>query len=298
MIRISNPKYNLNISTSVALGTYDGLHKGHMEIINRLVGEGNFSKCVFTFSNSPALVATNVDVSYILSQQEKSDILCQSGVEYLVTCDFDKEIMSLSAEEFFEKYILSILGAKELFVGFNYTFGRNKSGNTQVLKELCENHNIKLSVIPPVYVGDEPVSSSRIRGEISLGNLDEARELLGRPVTICGRVCEGNKIGRTLDFPTVNIPVDNGRALPPDGVYKTKTVINEIEYKAIANLGARPTVSDKGERLFEGHIIGFSGNLYDEYLTFEFISKIRDIRKFSSVEELKNQLRMDIEEAK
>ena len=294
MITVFNPQKTLNTPTSVALGTFDGLHVGHMAIINRLCSEGKYKKCVFTFSNSPASVAAKADVKYVVSQQEKAALLKQSGVEYLLTTEFNKEFMSLTAEEFFEKYILEILDAKEIFFGYNYTFGKFKTGTTLVLQELCDKHGISLNVMPPVFVEDAPVSSTRIRKEIVGGNLELVKKLLGRNITIDGTVVEGNKLGRTMGFPTVNIAVDNGRALPPDGVYAAKTLIDGKAYGCIANLGTRPTVSDKGERLFEAHIVGFDGDLYGQYMTFELAEKIRDICKFDSVDYLKNQLEKDI----
>ena len=294
MITVFNPQKTLNTPTSVALGTFDGLHVGHMAIINRLCSGGKYKKCVFTFSNSPASVAAKADVKYVVSQQEKAALLKQSGVEYLLTTEFNKEFMALTAEEFFEKYILEILDAKEIFVGYNYTFGKFKTGTTLVLQELCDKHGISLNVMPPVFVEDAPVSSTRIRKEIVGGNLELVKKLLGRNITIDGTVVEGNKLGRTMGFPTVNIAVDNGRALPPDGVYAAKTLIDGKAYGCIANLGGRPTVSDKGERLFEAHIVGFDGDLYGQYMTFELAEKIRDICKFDSVDCLKNQLEKDI----
>lgn len=293
MIRVINPKDTLNTNTSVALGTFDGLHLGHMTIINKLCSEGGFKKCVFTFSNSPAQVVSNNRVKYIMSAKEKEELLEKSGVDYLVNRDFDEEFMSLTAEEFFKKYILEILHAKEIYVGYNYTFGKNKTGNTEVLKSLCSEHSIKLNVIPPVFSGNEPTSSTRIRNEIAMGNLKEATKLLGRPVCVCGVVTEGNRIGRTIGFPTANIPVDTNRALPPDGVYAASTQINGAVYPCIANLGMRPTVSDKGERLFEAHIIEYEADLYGKYMIFEFAEKIRDIKKFDSVNQLKEQLEKD-----
>jgi len=294
MITVFNPQKTLNTPTSVALGTFDGLHVGHIAIINRLCKEGKYKKCVFTFSNSPASVAAKADIKYVVSQREKAALLEKSGVEYLLTTEFNKEFMSLTAEEFFEKYILDILDAKEIFVGYNYTFGKFKTGTTLVLQELCDKHGISLNVMPPVFVEDAPVSSTRIRKEIVGGNLELVKKLLGRNITIDGAVAEGNKLGRTMGFPTVNIAVDNGRALPPDGVYASKTLIDGKAYGCIANLGGRPTVSDKGERLFEAHIVGFDGDLYGQYMTFELAEKIRDICKFDSVDCLKNQLENDI----
>lgn len=296
MIRVFNPNEPLNTPTSVALGTFDGLHVGHMAIINKLREEGHYRKCVFTFSNSPVSVAAKVDIKYVVSQEEKANLLEKSGVDYLLTTEFNEEIMSLTAEEFFDKYIVNILDAKEIFVGYNYTFGKNKSGTTQVLKELCDKHGITLNVMPPVFVEDEPVSSTRIRKEVASGNVALAGKLLGRNITVDGTVVEGNKLGRTMGFPTVNIAVDNGRALPPDGVYAAKTVIHGAAYRCIANLGARPTVSDKGERLFEAHVADFEGDLYGQYMTFELVEKMRDICKFDSVDSLKNQLEKDIKE--
>ncbi len=294
MIQVNNPQKSLNIPTSVALGTFDGLHVGHMAIINKMCSESQYKKCVFTFSNNPAAVAAGADIKAVISNEEKAAILEKSGVDYLLSVDFDREFMSLTAEEFFDKYILGILDAKAVFVGYNYTFGKNKGGTTEVLQKLCDKHNIILNVMPPIYVGDEPVSSTRIRSEVAKGNLDLAKELLGRGVTVGGVVIKGNKIGRTIGFPTVNIPIDNQQALPPDGVYSAKTVIKNKEYGCIVNIGSRPTVSDKGERLIEVHIVGFDGNLYGEKLNFELIEKIRDICKFESVDVLKNQLEKDI----
>ncbi len=293
MIQVNNPQKSLNIPTSVALGTFDGLHVGHMAIINKMCSEGRYKKCVLTFSNNPATVATGADIKAVISNDEKVSLLEKSGVDYLLSVEFNKEFMSLTAEAFFDKYIIEILGAKEIYVGYNYTFGKNKGGTIAVLQEMCDKQGIILNVMPPVYVGDETVSSTRIRSEVAKGNLALAKELLGRGVTIGGIVTEGNKLGRTIGFPTANIPINAVRVIPPDGVYSAKTVITGREYGCIVNIGARPTVSDKGERLVEAHIVGFDGSLYGEKLNFELAEKIRDICKFDSLEGLKNQLKQD-----
>lgn len=283
--------------TAVAFGTFDGLHKGHMGLMNQLLNTRNYKRVVYTFCDNPSKIVHNINIKYIISQEYKEKLIADLGIDFLVVQDFTKDFMNKEAEAFFYDYMIGILKAKVIIVGYNFSFGKNNKGDISLLQRLCSENGVTLFVIPPVKVDDVIVSSTHIRDFIIDGDLAAIKKTLGRPFTVYQKVVKGNQLGRTIGFPTANMLLDDGQALPPDGVYTTSVTIQGKTYAGVSNLGGRPTI-EQGYRALETNIMGYDGDLYDKTLAIEFHKKLRDIKRFGSLEELKAQITVDSKKAK
>lgn len=272
---------------AVAIGAFDGFHKGHMKLVDRVLKfskENNVPSCVFTFSNSPS------NQPRIITEETREKILREKGVDKLTVYEFSDSFKSLTPEEFFEKYLSR---CAFITVGFNFCFGKNRMGDTDTLLRMCKTFHIPVEIIPEVKYNGVTVSSSAIRNAVINCNFTEAEEMLGRKHYFCGEVVKGDRIGRDLGFPTANINIPHNFLLPPSGVYATETVVAGVMYKSVTNIGGKPTIRE-GENRVECNIIGFDGDLYGEEILIRFVEKIRDIQKFENTEELKNQLKKDV----
>lgn len=270
---------------AVALGMFDGLHLGHMRLIDEVTAfsrNNGVKSLVFTFEPNPALK--------IIDNEERNEILKKSKVDILSVQKFDEKFKSLSPEDFFLKYLSE---SAFITVGYNFRFGKDRMGDTNILKKLCEKYNIPFSVIPEVKINGATISSTNIRNAVKNGNFEKAKLLLGRDFYIKGKVIKGDMLGRTIGFPTANIEIPKGFIMPFDGVYATETEVRGITYKSVTNIGGKPTIRDGVNRV-ECHIIGFNENIYKEEIKIRFIKKLRDIIKFDSIDDLKKQLKKDI----
>ncbi|MDD3766835.1 MAG: bifunctional riboflavin kinase/FAD synthetase [Eubacteriales bacterium] len=275
---------------AVALGSFDGLHKGHMKLICDTVkyarANSGVKSCVFTFTstlgNSPC----------ITSNEQRTKILKEHGVDFFVMQEFNSDFRNLSPVEFFEIYIKKALNAKMVVSGFNYRFGHLGKGDNRMLKELCSKNGIEHKIIAPVLYLGKPISSTRIRAAVRKGDLLSTKQMLGRGFSVLGKVVEGDKIGRILGFPTANIEIDSKHVMPPVGVYATKVLIDNASYSAITNFGGKPTIKE-GIESIESHILDFEGDLYGKTIEVCFIQKIRDTIKFTDKTKLIEQLKKD-----
>lgn len=287
-------EFLLNNQSAIALGTFDGLHKGHMTLVRnttKYAKENSLKSCVFTF-------ASNVgETPYITSNEQRANLLQRENVDMFVMRVFTNEFKGLSPKQFFDEYIIKKLNAKVVTVGFNYHFGHMGEGDKQTLQKLCDESGVKLFVIPPILYAGEPISSTRIRNAVEKGDLKATKNMLGREFSITGQVVHGDHVGRTLGFPTANFEVDKSRVMPPNGVYATKTDINGRIYPSITNYGGKPTIKE-GMDLIETHILNFNGDLYGKTIEIRFIKKLRDINAFLTREELSAQLCLDKHTAK
>ncbi len=273
---------------AVALGIFDGVHKGHRRVIETAL-RSEFESCVFTFKNGG-----NKD-EFIYTDDKKAALIADLGVATLVSAEFS-EIKDLSPERFFSEILIEKLGARVIVVGDDFRFGKDAAGNTEILENLCLKSGVELIVVLPVNEGRKRVSSSEIKALLKSGDIKGANSLLTEQYSLYGKVVEGKKLGRTIGFPTANIEFAAGQILPKYGVYKTKVSVLGKTYNAITSVGIKPTVGGEYP-LCENHILNFDADIYGEYLTVNFIDFIREERKMQDVGELKEQISQDIKKA-
>ncbi len=286
-------------NTAVALGGFDAIHMGHKTVISTAVEyakKNNLASVVYMFKNQPRSVLTETAEADVNSFEKRLEILEDLGVDIVVAEWFLPKYREITAEDFVKEHLRNYLDAKFVVAGFNYRFGKGGQGDVKTLCELGEKYEIAVKVMPKVDLENERISSSGIREYIKNGEMEKARKRLGRGYSVKGKVFKGNQLGRTIDFPTVNLSIPENVVTPKYGVYITKTKVAGKEYPSITNVGEKPTV-ENGTPCIESHIIGFSGDLYESDIEIEFYSFHREITKFEDLNALKNQLDMDKEKA-
>jgi riboflavin kinase/FMN adenylyltransferase len=277
------------------IGAFDGIHRGHHVLIGQVVNRartlGVPSLCV-TFDPHPDLVLyPERHLTYLTDRAEKERVLHQLGVDEIMVIEFTPELSMLNPEEFLalvsERYMLA-----ELWVGYDFALGRGRSGTVSALAELGRVKGFALHVVPPERSEEEVISSTVIRSLLAQGQVRHANRLLGRRYRISGEVESGAQRGRQLNFPTANIKPDPRRALPADGVYAVVVPLDGVEYRAVANLGSRPTFKE-GERLLEVHLLDVSMDLYGRTLDVDFVDRLRETQRFDSIDALRAQIAKD-----
>lgn len=281
---------------AVTVGKFDGLHIGHMSIIDTMLENSSdkpMSKMLVSFLNHPDMVLGRDYKGSLMSESEKTDLLYEKGLDYYCSLVFDRMLMNTEAGVFFDKFIVKKWKTAALFVGDDFCFGKGRLGNTDFLKEKCKEKGIELTIIKRKEFEGEAISSSRIRKCLAEGEVERAEYMLGRPYTIKGIVSRGHAIGRTISFPTINIHPHKNKFLPRFGVYGASVTIEGIKYRAIANIGIKPTLMNESGPIAEAHILDFDGDLYDTFQEIRLESFIRPEIRFNSLDELKNQLEKD-----
>lgn len=296
MITIKSINEINNIKRSVVtIGNFDGIHKGHEVLITKAVEYGkknNIKSIVFTFENHPANYFVTDSIKNIISNEERINRLNELGVDLVVSIPFDECMTKISAQEFVEKILVDKLHVEKIIVGYDFTFARNKEGNTNVLRKLSKQYNYELEVIKPIKINGTRVSSTYIRNLLNEGNVYNIIPYLGHRYELQGTVVHAKKLGRTIGFPTANIEIDKDIIMPKNGIYATKIHIEGKTYFGATNIGYNPTVN--GSKLsIETNILEFSEDIYGKLIKIEFLERIRDEEKFSSLDELKNQLKQD-----
>ena len=287
--------------TVVALGNFDGIHKGHQEIITRTVKEAEaagLKSAVFTFSNHTSSILKNVPkVKNILYPEDKLRILEEMGVEYVFNVPFTEEILKMSPEEFIEEILVKTFNIREAYCGFNYSFGYKASGTPEVLMHEGLKHGFGIHVQEPYIIDGVVVSSTYIRQLIEEGRMEECTKFMGRMYSVSGEIIVGNKIGRTIGFPTCNTLVDDTMITPPNGVYITTCTIDGVTRNSVTNVGVKPTIGDY-EKMIETHIFDFDEDAYGKQIRVDFIKHTRGEKKFNGIDELKKQIESDCIEAR
>lgn len=287
--------------TVVALGNFDGVHKGHQQIIERTVRTAkamDLKSAVFTFSNHPSTILGHGDpVKNILYAEEKTRIIEEMGINYLINIPFTKEILFMPPEKFVEKILVDCLHIKEAYCGFNYSFGYRASGTPEVLMHEGLKHGFGLHVQEPYKIDEIVVSSTYIRELITDGRMEEATKFMGRMYAIGGEVIVGNKLGRTIGFPTMNLVIDETMITPPNGVYITYCTVDGVRYPAVTNVGNKPTIGEYAKNI-ETHIFNYDEDTYGKHINVEFVKWTRPEQKFAGIDELKNQIQSDCIQAK
>lgn len=291
---INNREFQLK-NSAVSLGKFDGLHMGHRKLFSSILEEqkNGLHPVVFSFLLPPGSLLENKEVSLIYTEEEKIALLREMGMEVLVSYPFDKLALSMEPETFIRDILVDRLDAKAISVGSDFRFGHNRRGDVGLLAEKAKEYGYRLEVFDKVALEGDIVSSTRIRGELSKGNMELAARLLGEPYSITAEVIHGRKLGRTLGMPTINMALPPEKLLPPNGVYASLTEIDGVIYQGVTNIGVKPTVGAEASRLAETYILGFHGDLYGKKLRVSLYTYERPEQKFSSVEELKAQMERD-----
>lgn len=282
-------------------GTFDGVHVGHRKIIDQLnqtASKIDGESVLFTFHPHPRLVLfpENNNLKLLNTQPEKIRLLEKAGLQHLIVHPFTKGFSRLTALEYVRDVLVNQIGVKELVIGYDHHFGRNREGSFEELKKFSETYGFKVQEIPPQDIDNVKVSSTKIRKALLEGNVEQAAEFLCAPYPLSGTIVSGDGIGRKLGFPTANIQLqEKTKLIPQRGVYAVVVTIEEKKFKGMLNIGTRPTVSNQEKETIELNILNFDGDLYGKYLTVHLIRKIRDEKKFASMGELKEQLLLDKE---
>lgn len=283
------------VGTAVALGKFDGIHLGHQLLIDGLLEEKKkgYKALVFTFGTAPGNVLHGGIKKNIYTSLEKSFYFEELGVDILLEYPFTKEFAAISPVEFVEECLVKQLGVKAIYVGGDFRFGKGRSGNVSLLKALGEQYHFEVHAIPKKAKHGKVVSSTTIR-DLLESHFHAANDMLGNPYFIYGEVVHGKHLGHTIGFPTINQRIPEQKLIPANGVYASRVMIEGNYYKGISNLGKKPTIEGKHQVGLETYILDFDGNLYGKMIKTELLFFIRPEEKFSSVEELREQIQIDV----
>lgn len=285
----------------LALGNFDGVHRGHQSLINRVIErktEAGGIGAAFIFEPHPAQLLIPDRMPRLLANpQRKAQLLKRTGLDLLIYNQFSREIASLTPEQFVQHFLVERLHIKEVFVGFNYSFGYKGLGTPQTLEYLGSQYGFGVNIIDPVKINDELVSSSLIRQALEQGEISQATQMLGYRPILDGLVVDGEHRGRQLGFPTANIGIEKIYNIPARGVYAALAMVNDKAYNAVVNIGSKPTFHKEYPISIEAHLIDFDGDIYGQSISLSFIEKIRNEQRFDSLEALVAQITQDKEKA-
>ncbi|MDD6001144.1 MAG: bifunctional riboflavin kinase/FAD synthetase [Bacteroidales bacterium] len=288
-------------ATCVAVGTFDGLHLGHRLIVEKLVDTAkihNLKSVILTFNPHPRKVLfPDCNLNLILSPEEKVEVLSTTGIDYLIVHQFDKKFASIKSDAFMRDVLVGQLGMKYLVSGFNNHFGCDRMGDNVTLNSYGKSFGFDISRIDAAQLNGISASSTLVRNALIDGDVQKAAEILGYSFYISGKVVHGKKIGTKIGFPTANVMRDcNDKIIPKDGVYAAGIQVRGNLYSSVVNIGENPTVSDRGVTTIEAYIIDFEEDIYGEDVRVFFYRRIRDQRKFNSLNELTEAIKRDIVE--
>ncbi len=311
MVHIKGTKkieLNMNTKSAVALGKFDGIHDGHMLLIDKLLkcSEEGYTSIVFTFDYRENSVFDVDTMKNIYTSEEKAAIIESFDIDILLEYPFDDEFAAMEPDAFVRDILVSMLHAGYIVVGEDFRFGRNRKGDVGLLKKMAVDYGYQVIAMPKRTSEDHQIiSSTLIRRHIAAGNMENVIKLMGRPYSITGSVRKGKQLGRRIGIPTANILPEKGKLYPPAGVYATRIKVVDADmgafhdsfrfYRGITNIGDNPTVNENGNITIETNIFDFDSDIYGKTIKIEFISYIRAEMKFAGVEALKNQMNKDIE---
>ena len=285
----------------LALGNFDGVHRGHQKILERLrrvAVERGSTSVVMTFDpHPPRIVRPDKAPPLLMTKAQKLEAIATAGVQGAAIVRFTVELSRWEPETFVRAVLVDWLHVSEVWVGANFLFGHDRAGNFSLLRVLGARYGFKAEKIDPVRYKDFVVSSTRIRRLVSEGRVDEAGALLGHHYFLDGTIVRGDQRGRTIGFPTANLCTDN-ELLPPHGVYATTARIAGIVHPSVTNIGTRPTVDTSGRTVVETHVFDFDRDLYGQTVRISFVQRLRDERAFASLDELRAQIEADCQRAR
>lgn len=282
----------------LTLGMFDGVHLGHQALIkklNEVARQSGGESVILTFDPHPRTVLghNNSDLQLITTLEEKVKLLEFFGLQNLILHPFTKEFSQLCSTDFVEQLLVQMIGVDTVVIGYDHHFGYNREGNYEQLVELSKRLKFNVIEFEELKIDDLEVGSSKIRRALSEGKLSYAQKALGRNYNLSGKVVHGDKLGRTLGFPTANLEIDTYKLIPADGVYLVDVQHASQTYRGLLSIGTRPTVTQSNERRVEVYILDFDQEIYGENLSLELIYFIRPDQKFNSVEELVTQMELD-----
>ena len=287
--------------TAITIGNFDGVHLGHQAIIRKMVQETSADHrpvLVVTFFPNPVdFFNPHRNSFYLSTPWEKKIQLCALGVDDVITFRFNQPFANLSAQTFLAA-LKNKLGLQELIVGHDFALGKNRQGTLPVLKEIGQQHSFTVTVIDPIRLEEEEISSTRVRQRLTEGDVVGAARLLGRFYAVSGKVTHGSDRGARIGLPTANITHWPKKKLPAVGVYATYGILNDHTYQGITNVGHRPTFEQQEQPNVETHLFDFNRDIYGENLEIQFIEKIRDEYKFSGVADFLAQIERDKDSAR
>ena len=290
-----DPRPSWLVHPVIALGNFDGLHRGHLKIIERVkrgAAEHGGTPMAMTFDpHPPRVVRPDKAPPLLMTKAQRLEALHKAGVQCVAVVRFTRELSQWDADTFVRKVLVDWLRVSEVWVGANFLFGHDRTGTFSVLRGLGQSYGFRADKIDPVRYKDFVVSSTRIRRLVSEARMDEAAALLGRAYYLDGTIVEGRRRGRELGFPTANLETHN-ELLPPNGVYATIMTIDGVVHGGVTNIGVRPTFGETTPTI-ETHVLDYSGNLYGQSVRLAFVQRLRDERRFEDVDALRAQIDAD-----
>jgi riboflavin kinase/FMN adenylyltransferase len=286
--------------TVLTLGTFDGIHLGHQQIIRKVVEcseEFHLRNIVITFHPHPRKVINpELQIKLLTTSEEQIEILEKLGVQNLFVINFTKEFSELTPDEFIKNYLVEKIGLSRIVIGYDHHFGKGRGGDVNFLIASGKQYGFEILQIPPFIIDNEPVSSTKIRNELESGNINKVNRMLGRTYSFSGVVVEGDKRGRKLGYPTANISLsDEDKMLPQLGIYAVLVNIDGTEHKGLLSIGKRPTFYDDGKVIPEVYIYDFNNDIYGKEIKINLVEKLRGEEKFNTAEELIRQMDIDKE---
>ena len=288
-------EFQVTEPTVISLGKFDGIHRGHELLMEQLAKKkkDGLKTAIFTFDIPPKKNVEHVEAKVLTTNEEKMHIFEELGIDYLVECPFTKEIMCMEPEDFI-RILVEKLSVKCIVAGEDFHFGHNRRGDYEMLRKYAGEYGYEAIILKKMKEDARDISSTFVREEIAAGNIEKANHLLGYHYFVKGVVKHGNRIGRTIGIPTVNLLPPEEKLLPPFGVYVTEVLIDGKRYRGVTNVGCKPTIEGKNPVGVETHLLEFREDVYDQVVTVEFIHRLREERKFENIEALKEQMQKDI----
>lgn len=292
--------FRLSPPTAVTLGKFDGLHKGHRELLKKIImaKEKGLTSVVFTFDPPPEVLFGTREQKNLMTKEEKRAVFEKMGVDILIEYPLNRVTAAIDPTAFVKEILVERMGMVYLAAGYDVSFGYLGAGNAELLYYLSEEFQFKADIMDKIKDHGREISSTFVREEIERGNMEQAAELLGEPYSVIGEVQHGEKLGRTIGMPTINILPQPEKLLPPKGVYFSRTTIDGKEYRSITNIGNKPTVSTKERMGVETYIYDFNQDVYGKMAVVKLLKFKRSEMRFSGLEELKKQMEKDIEEGR
>jgi riboflavin kinase/FMN adenylyltransferase len=281
----------------LTIGVFDGVHLGHRYLISQLkelARQQGLHSGVVTFRQHPQKVlSAKTKPPFLTNPAQRTELLKKEGVDAVIILSFTPELAQLSARQFLA-LLKKYLRMRGVVVGPDFALGRNREGNTETLRRLGQEMGFSVTVVPPIIIDGEVVSSTAIREALAKGDMKRAQDFIGRPFSLYGRIIHGERVGTRLGFPTANLDIDPEQALLPDGVYVSQAHIDDQTYSSMTNIGKNPTVGGK-KRTVEVYLLDYHSDLYGKELEVDLIERLRGEKKFGSPEELKKQITEDVE---